>query len=261
MKYWYILWMAYAVGTTTLQELFIIVPGTWSTNQRWYTVGGDFFEALRQSFPNNQYQLTWFRWYAQNSNKHRKQAVKEFAHMILTTTKTVAITVIAHSHGANVVLGACQLLAQKKSSRRIQTLYTLGVPVHEEEYRPNMTIIKRLYNLYSMNDPIQTIWGYQRIFESQPNIFNLRVFINTSEPTHEELHSPIIGTWLTMLPLVQCPQQATVIFNQYTVPKITPNPQQESIVAEEIPINLATLFEIRRLQTPFMANRLTPIKK
>jgi hypothetical protein len=241
---WLLLFIVSTSHSAPANKLFIIVPGTWSTNQPWYTINGDFFEAFKQTLPNDNYQLIWFRWLAQNSDKHRKQAVREFAHFIRSLPSSTVIHVIAHSHGVNVVLGASQLLARRKSTRTIATLYALGAPIHEEEYAPNMRIIKRIYNLYSLNDPIQTIWGYQRIFIAHPEIFNIRVFVDNHEPTHEELHSPIIGKWLTMLPLLTCPNNAIIHFYTHNQPLITPDNQQE--LAHEKPLNLATIFETRK---------------
>jgi len=243
---WLLLFLVSTLSSIPVNTIFIIVPGTWSTDQPWYTVNGNFFDALKQTLPNKNYQITWFRWLAHNSDKHRKHAVREFAHFINTFSTKTLIHVIAHSHGVNVVLGASQLLARKKSTRIIATLYSLGAPIHEEEYAPNMHIIKKIYNLYSLNDPIQTVWGYQRVFRPHPTIINMRVFVDNHEPTHEELHSSIIGQWITALPLFNCPQCATVFFHKNQLPTITQNSDQESILANEQQINISTLFELRK---------------
>ena len=240
-----LLFLANTLSLISVNTIFIIVPGTWSTDQPWYTINGDFFEALKQTFPNDNYHLTWFRWLAHNSDKQRKHAVREFANFINTFSSSSVIHVIAHSHGTNIVLGASQLLARKKSTIRITTLYALGAPIHEEEYSPNMCVIKKIYNLYSLNDPIQTIWGYKRVFCPHPAIYNIRVFVDGKEPAHEELHSPIIGRWITMLKLIPCPFQATIYFCKDKPPIIIENTNQNCILEQEKPINILTLMELR----------------
>lgn len=227
-------------------ELFIVVPGTWAIKAKWYTLGGDFFSAVQRSVANKGHKVIWFRWLSENSESSRQAAAYELAYVIDCLASLANLHIIAHSHGVNVALGACQILAQRSLDKRIKNFYALAAPVYEETYKPDMRIIGRLFNLYSLNDAVQTVVGHQRVFASQAGITNMRTFVDGKEPNHSEMHSEIIGNWLVGLSTRPCPNPAHVYFSSMQAPVVKKNTAFERELEQDKPLNLASLFDFRR---------------
>ena len=227
-------------------EVFIVVPGTWAIKAKWYKLGGNFFSALEQSVAAKGHKALWFRWLSDNYESSRQTAAQEFAHMLCCFEPATEINIIAHSHGVNVTLGACQLLAQTESTRKIKALYALAAPIYEEVYSPDMSVITRLYNLYSFNDSIQTIWGYKRIFTPKPGIINIQIFIDGKEPNHSDIHSPVVGKWLTNLAQRPCPTPGIVYFYSTKPPEVKNNPDFEKQLAQDKLIDFQSLLYLRK---------------
>ncbi len=227
-------------------EVFIIIPGTWALKEKWFKIGGDFFTALQESVAYKNAKVLWFRWLTNNYESSRKEAARELAHILTCFEVKTEINLIAHSHGVNVALGACALLARDGAKRKIKTLYALGAPIYEETYCPQMDVIMALYNLYSLNDTIQTIWGYKRIFAKQPGIVNLRVTTDGKEPTHFGMHSATIGKWLVALPHLYCADPGIIKFFEKKPPKFENDPDCQKLLADEKPIDFETLLYIRK---------------
>jgi len=227
-------------------ELIIIVPGTWTFKEKWYKIGGDFFEKLQNTANRLGKNVIWFRWVSCNHESHRKGGAEELAHLINNIDANIHI--ISHSHGANIALGASQILAEINSKQKIKTLYTLGTPVHEETYTPNMNVIEKLYNLYSLNDGWQTFWGYKRVFQEHPNIFNIHAFVNGKEPTHSEMHAPTIGTWIMYLPELLHHNRSVIHFLTDESPTIENDAHftEKLSFENDRPLNLQALFYSRK---------------
>jgi hypothetical protein len=63
-----------------------------------------------------------------------------------------------------------------------------------------MSVIHYLYNLFSFEDLIQTVFGVSlREYPEHRRIANLRVFVNGKEPDHAGLHQGVVGKWLPYL--------------------------------------------------------------
>ncbi len=92
------------------------------------------------------------------------------------------------------------------SQRTINYVAQLGTPVCEKSYKPNMAVIKGLFSLYSEGDIIQPVLGlYSRTYTPAERLLNLQVSVRNNKgsfclPSHTELHSPFIGSWLFRLP-------------------------------------------------------------
>jgi len=227
-------------------ELFIVVPGTWAIKEKWYTLGGDFFSAVQRSVVRDGHKVLWFRWISDNYESSRQTAAQELAYTIGCLDPSIVLHIIAHSHGVNVALGACQLLAQRSINQRIKTFYALAAPVYEETYKPDMRVIGRLYNLYSLNDAIQTVLGHQRAFGHQIGIINMRTFIDGKEPNHSDMHSPVIGQWLAWLASRPCPNPSCVYFSNTRSPEVRKNTEFERELLQDKPLNLPSLFDFRK---------------
>lgn len=186
--------------------LYIIVHGTWAQHEAWAQPGGDFFETMQRTVENSQLnadkvRVASFSWSGKNDHAERQQSAQKLATALATLPKDTAITLIAHSHGANVCFLASQLLAH--TGHTIKTLYALGTPIDRARYSPNMNVIGSLYNLFSFGDPIQTVSGcFERALPPHPRITNIALTCNGSRPNHAELHSPLVAHWLTALPIL-----------------------------------------------------------
>jgi len=234
------------VPTKKPHEIFIIIPGTWALKEKWFKIGGQFFEKLNTTAKKQNKHAIWFRWLTYNDELSRQKGAQELAHFLSCFQYETILHLVAHSHGTNIALGACQLLAKNCPKRKINTLIALGAPIYEEVYSPNMQIIKRIYNFYSLNDEIQTIWAYKRVFKTQEGVFNLRTFIENKEPTHSQMHDPIIAKWLPTLIKLNCPKASTIKFYKNKAPKIKSDLNQQQNLEDDRPINLQALLDMRK---------------
>jgi hypothetical protein len=243
----FILTCVYTTNETLPQQYVIIVPGTWSMRESWYTLGEDFFNELNHTAHTYGKKVIWWRWLSYNQETYRKKGAQELAYII--DTLDAHIDIVAHSHGATIALGASQLLNHMKSTKKIHTLYTLGAPIDTDMYSPHMTHIEKIYNFYSLNDEIQTCYGWKRIFNEHPRIYNIHTFIQNKEPSHQEMHDPIIGKWILHIPQKLHHHKSIVHFSNDIPPQIEPDTMCDEKLSydNDQPINLATLFDSRNV--------------
>jgi hypothetical protein len=223
-------------------EVFIIVPGTWSLKESWFKLGGDFFEELKKNAKKRNAHVIWFRWLTQNTEQCRKVSAQELAHFLTSFDHNTIIHLVTHSHGTNVALGACNILDQHK---KIKTLISLGAPIYEETYPPNMDSIEKILNFYSLNDEVQTLWAWKRIFQDQPGIHNIQLFLNNHEPTHAEMHHCLIARWITYITNLTIPKEAEIHLFSNKKPFVKNNLHQKERIENDIPLNLNSLMDWR----------------
>lgn len=182
-------------------QLFIIVPGTWSSTTGWHSTGGDFFTALESALKNTPAHIVTFWWSGANCYKDREKAAHNLARLVASYPSHIKKIIIAHSHGTNVVLLAADVLAQAYPHRLIDIVYAFAAPVEHTTYIPNMQIIQRLYHFFSFSDYIQVAWGlFGRLFDTHERISNILVTINHQEPGHTDIHAPCIARYLPCFP-------------------------------------------------------------
>ena len=170
--------------------VLIIVPGTWSIQSDWHSPDGDFFKSLEYNAKKYNKKVITYIWSGKNSHDARVTASKSLAKLIESYPENIDISLIAHSHGANVCILASQIISNKK----IKNFVSLGVPVDEKSYSPCMDKIESLYNFFSLNDFVQSVAGFfKRTYTKQKDIFNIRLRINRNEPTHSQLHDTIVA--------------------------------------------------------------------
>lgn len=180
-------------------SVFILIHGTWGAECAWYVPKGDFFETLEQTVCKKNSSVVSFRWSGGAGHEARLKAAHSLVKLIRTYHPSVAIYIIAHSHGGNVAALASHMLEEENNQHHIRALFTLGTPVMHN-YLPNMNTIRYLYNLFSFEDLIQTVLGISgREYPNHKRIANLRVFINGKEPHHAGLHYGLVGKWLPYL--------------------------------------------------------------
>jgi pimeloyl-ACP methyl ester carboxylesterase len=178
--------------------IFILIHGTWGVNSEWYQPDSLFFKAIEESASAVHYAVVPFMWSGSLDHTSRKIAGAVLAKLIQSYPSETKITIIGHSHGGNVAILASQILsADPRNNHSIEALFTLGTPVHAQDYMPNMNIIKKLYNFFSFEDKVQPIFGFfDREFPKHSGICNLRIFIDNKEPGHGQLTSELIAHWI-----------------------------------------------------------------
>ena len=85
----------------------LIVHGTWAhvgKSPRWFQEGGDFFDYVRTNEAESSSVIS-FHWSGENTDDARLDAVVEFSRWV-KNLQAEEISVIAHSHGVNVVVDA-----------------------------------------------------------------------------------------------------------------------------------------------------------
>lgn len=245
---------AYFASTHAMQvpqEIWTVIHGTWAHDELWWNIGGDFFCALQKAVASSGAKVLSFGWDGKNTEKSRKAAALALANLLSCFDRQRPINIVAHSHGVNIALGACQLLAQQQPLRKIKALYALGAPVCEKQYCPNMDVLEVLYNLFSFNDTVQNIFDYKRVFKYQPGIVNMRVLLDGAEPTHTTIHSPIIAAWLPMLEQIPCCNQGLAKFYTKQAPEVVFDFEFEKLLAADKPINFPALLIDPRTMAKF----------
>jgi hypothetical protein len=88
----------------------IIVHGTWSRRNRWWTPDGDFFRYLKKEVAKDLYHREkYFRWEGRWKDDSRDGAAGDLADWTVGRGFPYYEIVFAHSHGANVALNAAIL--------------------------------------------------------------------------------------------------------------------------------------------------------
>lgn len=182
------------------KERYLIIHGTAGLIFHWHAPGGDFYESLVKAVGKES--VLFFIWSGNITHQARMQGARELVAFINDyISKETDLTIIAHSHGANVAFLASQIMNdQGNNKNRISRFYALGAPINMSCYWPEMNVIKQLYNLFSFNDCIQPVAGwYERELPMHERVANLLVTIDGEEPLHSGLHSPVIARWLPHL--------------------------------------------------------------
>lgn len=192
--------MSISAQVLQAQSVFILIHGTWGAECTWYVPNGDFFEELEHTVYKKNSSVVSFRWSGGAGHEARLKAAHSLVKLIRTYLPSVAIYIVAHSHGGNVATLASHLLEEEEDNKHhIRALFTLGTPVMSN-YLPNMNVIHYVYNLFSFEDLIQTVLGISgREYPEHRRIANLRVFVNGKEPHHAGLHHALVGKWLPYL--------------------------------------------------------------
>lgn len=146
------------------KELTLWIHGTFAHKGKAYTnQEHDEFKAVK-NFVESQAKIDGaidhlinYAWSGHLSDEDREHGGLQLANFLNTFGKNYQkITVIAHSHGCNVVNIASHTL--KPGIKIDKAIYFAG-PVREDEkdiYKPTEKI-RKIYNFYSTNDPVQLV--------------------------------------------------------------------------------------------------------
>lgn len=188
------------VFSLNAHHIVIIVPGTWAAQEIWHTPTGDFFKEVQHAALDLNMQVITYNWSGKLSYDARIQAAYGLVTLMHRYPQDTQFTIIAHSHGGNVVYEASQQLYTQGHRNCICALYTLATPCSELEVLPNMAVIEYVYHFFSYADVVQTVHGmYDRVLPTHARCANLRILMNNHEPDHGNMHHPMIGAWLLYL--------------------------------------------------------------
>ena len=109
-----------------------------------------------------------------------------------------------------------------------------------------MNIIEKIINFYSLNDEVQTLWAWKRTFTKHPKIYNIQLFLNHKEPTHSEMHDPLIAQWIIYLKNISLPHTAKVHLFTDNKPIIKKDLNQKEKLEKDAPLNLNSFMDWRK---------------
>lgn len=197
--------------TTQRPTVVILVHGTFASNTpEYHDQNSPFYQGVL-NFAVNHAEKTGqpidvisFRWSGKNSSSDRIEAAKKLINLLKFYLDNNYETItIAHSHGANLVNHASQLLPDNK---QIDHIIHFAAPVRDTtdlQFKPMH--FKRLTQFYSTSDltaatgSVVIKWsmitkkGSVRKFQPQDNkeIINIRTQINGKDPGHSEIKAII----------------------------------------------------------------------
>jgi len=247
MKYLYHLFALTLLITFCITQcgVFIIVHGTWASASMWHMPGNNFFDLIEQHARRLGHTAITYTWSGKLDAKHRATAGKSLAKLIRSYPTNTEFFIIAHSHGSNVAIVASQELAKlEKNKHRIKIIYALATPVDPTVYMPNMDVIDYFYNLFSLNDMVQPVMGFfYRAYPTHERIANIRVMINGKEPSHGDIHHPLLAQWIPRLHDMLTHNECSPLFAMYTPgiidfrdmakPQYTLDIERETLLAQD----------------------------
>lgn len=216
--------------------------------------GGDFFDQLEQKALPLDDHVVPFCWSGDNTHTARVRAATGLTKLIQSYPVDTSVCLVAHSHGSNVGIIASQILAQDKNNdHRIDVFYALGTPINTD-YQPNMQIISYLYNLFSFEDLIQTVLGmFKREYPPHERIANVRITINGKEPSHTQLHSPLISAWLPQLhhwlsnQKIDLTMPGIIHFSTEHAPQYALDASRKNLIERDLRLSKLILFSFRSI--------------
>ncbi len=191
---WFFLSLSKFTCPVASNRVAILIHGTWGLNSAWHQPGDLFYETLKTCLAQAKIKLINFNWSGKLCYTKRAAAGLNLANLINSYPANTRFIIISHSHGGNVGIVACNQLTTKN---QIEAFYSLGLPVDKINYLPNMQVIQNFYHIFPFGDIHQTALGiHERVFASQPRVYNINIEINKTKPQHENLHGLQIAKWL-----------------------------------------------------------------
>ena len=131
-----------------VDEITIMIHGTWASNGKWWRPGGDFFEYVKKDLGRSDLysKSDRFVWSGKNRDRKRKQAGVELSKW-LKEHKSSEVNVFAHSHGANIAMLATH------QDIRMDRLIMLSPPVRKD-YFAKWSNVGQAYNIQAAFDPV-----------------------------------------------------------------------------------------------------------
>lgn len=136
---------------TTVNEITIIIHGTWAADGDWWRPGGDFFDYVRTDLGRSDLygKSDQFKWSGKNRESKRQKAGVELDKW-LRAHPAHEVNVFGHSHGANVAMLATH------QGIRMDRLIMLSPPVRKD-YFAKWSNVGQAYNIQASFDPVVAI--------------------------------------------------------------------------------------------------------
>ncbi len=136
---------------SVVDEITIIIHGTWAADGTWWRPGGDFFEFTRTELGRDDLygKADQFKWSGKNKDRKRRQAGIALDKW-LRDHPAREVNVFGHSHGANVAMLATH------QGLRMDRLIMLSPPVRRD-YFANWSNVGQAYNIQASFDPVVAI--------------------------------------------------------------------------------------------------------
>ncbi|RMG86222.1 MAG: hypothetical protein D6712_07980 [Chloroflexi bacterium] len=141
-----------SIGYDPYGLLTIIVHGTYAENAKWAQPGSPFNQAVSETFHED---AVAFSWCGGNSLIARMDAALRLVKFIRQHLRPgEKLNIVAHSHGGNVV----KMATLFASDIDLTNFVELGTP-QRPDYRLRPGSVRRHYNVFFLNDDIQTQGG------------------------------------------------------------------------------------------------------
>jgi len=176
------------VAIKSRKSTTLLIHGTFGANGKWWRWPYGFPKAVdaRTKDVYKEKDAFWFDLWP--SVRSIRMAGEEF-YRWCQSRRLGKLTIIAHSHGGNLVIHAMSL------GLKVDTLILLGTPVRNEFIPPQQNT-GRLFNIYHRNDGIQALGassnprGDGRILpEADENIEVSPFCMSEGADVHSELHT------------------------------------------------------------------------
>jgi hypothetical protein len=121
-------------------QTLLLVHGTWASDSEWYQPGGSFHSFIKPQRADLYDQPDFFHWSGGYSDGARDQGAADLVQWVNDRNES-GLDVMAHSHGANVLMKATTLgLTATK-------LILLSCPVHVNKYLPDFTKVQKVVSV------------------------------------------------------------------------------------------------------------------
>ena len=266
----FLLWGASAFPVT------IIVHGSFAAHHNWYCPGGDFFDAVEKCAAINHDSVEFFRWSGGWSRRDIRRAGQALAKVIdYHYQRNEPITFVGHSNGASVIAAATNYMTMGVPMYDrffadyrcpIQTVFTLAPMVDNHYFFPNMDVIGRIVNLFTMEDQalktMEPLGVFNRVYPNYCRITNLLAWYHDEEDhtnkmfSHFDIHDPMIGSWLLCIPSIFAAFKVSNFENLFTQPAghIVFYDNKLPTLEHMTPHEQKKLFKTKRKVPQFVAN-------
>jgi pimeloyl-ACP methyl ester carboxylesterase len=186
------MWSRQVSATGQVASLTTIIHGTRAEDDTWWRWPSNFPRYLN-SLTKDVYKGTdQFQWPGDNTPEAREKGATALIEWLAAHPAQRA-TLIAHSHGGNVVFKATEL-----GAIHIDRLILLGTPIRDD-YAPNLARVGKIVDVYSEDVPVQWFGTWTPDLENHARnggrtlpdgsqVTNREVATKTDNP-HSELHT------------------------------------------------------------------------
>ncbi len=219
-------WLSFLIFSSLawsgLDAVVIIIHGSFATTRSWWNANGSFFKEIERQATCLGEAVVPFGWSGYPTAEHISIAGNALAKLVLSYPRNERITIIAHSHGGNVVNKASialfdpvEKMLGQLSARPIReelqiayaALAKLNLPAIHTAASYVMPIPTPLYGGFDYTYTLREVAGIKAAIESykqsssfaKTNIIDRVIYLGT--PVDESFYAPqmdVIGTLINM---------------------------------------------------------------